>query len=185
MLIGSIMLPVVGTLQTKDVACYSLVYMHMLRLACSWGAIATLPGGADWSARVLLLRWQHETQFPVVFSERSWHSYKYHTQFTFWIPKTCLRNVDVWAKGLKTAHALAPFFNKPWRGGMVPWTFTDVWCCPAWCSESFSLFLYEEFVRSLLECNAFSDVSSKTKDASSTVVITDGAPVYPRLCKDM
>ena len=36
----------------------------------------------------------------------------------------------------------------------------------------------------LLECNAFSDISSKTKGGSTSVVITDGAPVYPRLCKD-
>ena len=36
----------------------------------------------------------------------------------------------------------------------------------------------------LLECNAFSDISSKTKGGSTSVVITDGAPVYPRLCRD-
>ena len=30
----------------------------------------------------------------------------------------------------------------------------------------------------------FSDISSKTKGGSTSVVITDGAPVYPRLCRD-
>ena len=91
-LIGKIMLPV-GTLQTKNVACYICVYICIC-VYCDWhavgDAIATLHGGAAWSVRVLILRTQHGTQVPVIFlNVRDIHTSIIHNTY-FRSTKPCL-----------------------------------------------------------------------------------------------